>query len=108
MAAIQDDYEILSDAVHRIQDVTYTEIRKLALTSNSGLASAKLRERLDAIADMIRLRDDASDTLQRYVTGNLGIVSAITQLQARLAQLFGTREQYSECPEEDDLDPDPH
>jgi hypothetical protein len=108
MAAIQDDYEILSDVVHRIQDVTYAEIRKLALTANAGLAPAKLRERLDAIADMIRLRDDASETLQRYVTGNLGVVSAITQLQARLAQLFGTREQYSECPDEDELDPDPH
>jgi hypothetical protein len=107
MAVVQDDFEILSDAVHRIQDITYTEIRKLALSSHNGLPTATLHERLDAIADMIRLRDDAQETLQHFVAGDLGISSAIAQLQTRLVQLFGAREQYSDCPDEDDLDPDP-
>ena len=51
----------LSQVVRTTEDVTYQEIRKLALTSNNGLTAAHLRERLNAIADIIRLRDGAYD-----------------------------------------------
>jgi hypothetical protein len=52
----------LSQVVRTTEDVTYKEIRKLALTSNKGLTAAQMRERLNAIADTIRLRDGARKT----------------------------------------------
>jgi hypothetical protein len=107
MAQIQDEYEILSQVVRTTEDVTYKEIRKLALTSNNGLTAAQLRERLNAIADMIRLRDGARRTLRHYVDGQMSTADAVAQLQGQLRELFGTPDQYSDCPDEDDLDPDP-
>src|SRR5215469_18619815 len=107
MAPIQDDYEILSQVVRTTEDVTYKEIRKLALTSNTGLTATQLGERLDAIADMIRLRDGARTTLRHYVDGKMSTADAVAQLQGQLRELFGTPDQYSDCPDEDDLDPDP-
>ena len=107
MATVQDEYEILSQVVRTTEDVTYKEIRKLALTGNEGLSAVQLRERLNAIADMIRLRDGARKTLRHYVEGDLSTVDAVVQLQTQLRELFGTPDQYSDCPDEDDLDPDP-
>jgi hypothetical protein len=107
MAAIQDEFEILSDAVHRIADSTYTEIRKLALSNHAGLHAPELHARLDAIADMIRLRDRCRELLQHYVNGEQSADAALAQMRLELAQLFGTKDQYSDCPDEDDLDPDP-
>jgi hypothetical protein len=87
--------------------VTYREIRKLAWTSNEGLTAAQLRERLNAIADMIRLRDGACTTLRHYVDGEMSTSDVVSHLQGQLRELFGTPDQYSDCPDEDDLDPDP-
>jgi hypothetical protein len=108
MATVQDDYEILSQVVRTTEDVTYKEIRKLALTGNQDLSAVQLRERLNAIADMIRLRDGARKTLRKYVDDELSIADAVVQLQTQLRELFGTPDQYSDCPDEDDLDPDPN
>jgi hypothetical protein len=107
MASVQDEYEILSQVVRTTEDVTYKEIRKLALTSNKGLTAAQLRERLNAIADMIRLRDGARKSLRQYVDGEMSTADVVAQLQGQLRELFGTPDQYSDCPDEDDLDPDP-
>jgi hypothetical protein len=107
MAPVQVEYEILSQVARTTEDVTYQEIRKLALTSNTGLTAARLRERLNAIADMSRLRDGARMTLRHYVDGKMSTADVIAQLQGQRRELFGTPDQYSDCPDEDDLDPDP-
>jgi hypothetical protein len=107
MATIPDDFEILSDAVHSIEDSTYAEIRKLALTSTAGLQAWELRLRLEAIADMIRLRERCRELLQHFVNGEQSADAALAQMRLELRQLFGTKDQYSDCPDEDDLDPDP-
>lgn len=44
---------------------------------------------------------------QAHVDGEISTGDVVAPLQGQLRDLFGTPDQYSDCPDEDDLDPDP-
>jgi hypothetical protein len=64
-----DQTKQVEELVRNVRAYTWQTVRKLAMASTDGMNTDQVRERLEAIARLVRFQDDMDAIVEQYLDG---------------------------------------